>query len=232
MNRKPGNLLVIVLLSTALLLSLSACSIIFKDIVTKPEITTHELEYYLDTTTNTGGFDQITITWTEAKRAGYYDVQLIDRDNNMVWFFERTVYNDTSFTDYGTQIGPDKFVPGRRYGYSVRGYSELLDEAGQWSEYYEIQIPAFMPPWEVIPDIDTSGEITLSWAAQDLEDLSYVIRRSETGPMGSFSLLAEVTANSYSDDSVSTGEYYYYRVSAKHPNYGETPYVSTEAPAQ
>ncbi|AHC13677.1 fibronectin type III domain-containing protein [Salinispira pacifica] len=232
MNRKSGMFSAVFLLIPALLLLVSSCSIIFKDLVTKPQITTHELEYYLDTTTNTGSFDQVTITWSEAKRAGYYDVQLIDRDSTAVWDFDRTEDNDTSFTDHGEKLGPDKFQPGKRYAYRVRGYSDFLDEEGPWSDDYDIRIPAFMPPWEVFPDIGTSGEITLSWAAQDLEDLSYVIRRGTDGEFGSFTQLAEVSGNSYSDDSVIAEQVYYYRVSAKHPEYGETPYFALQASAQ
>ena len=157
--------------------------------------------------------------WTDGADQFILERKAPDESN---YFIELMWDYVSYYEDRGYHLTDNRLKWGHTYVYRVKGYSDSAGES-DWSDELTVNVPAFFPPDNLTATLLSSGDtVRLEWDDVQVSNVSYVIWRS-TQLDGYYQNIEDNWFGTmYEDDTINSGESYYYKISTKHPVYNET----------
>lgn len=149
----------------------------------------------------------IRVSWSLVNGAdGYY-------------VYRSSTGNTGSYTKVGSPASPPYTDNGlssnTTYYYQVSAYNNAAGEESLRSEYFSVRIDLNAPIMNVNP-VSSSSNIIVSWSSVS-GAIRYHVYRA-TSASGNYSQIGTASSTSYTDNNVTAGQTYYYKVSAYNGN--------------
>ncbi len=148
----------------------------------------------------------VRVTWYEVPMADKYYIGR--RDNGGEWKTLKAINKSELKKDSNGQLYyiDTTAVDGKTYGYTVQANAK-----GTASGYMENRYITFMAPVDVLSAKNTNGGITVTWEKSP-KAKGYVVLRKADGDAGFSTYESGLTTTSFTDNDVTAGKTYTYKV--------------------